>query len=478
MKKINIIGVIIILISCYACQRNNEQSAQKKNVLFIAVDDLRLQAGVYGKNQMKTPSIDQLGAEGIVFDKAYCAVPVCGASRASLMSGLRPTPSRFVNYYTKKDNDAPKVPSIAKWFKEKGYTTLSRGKIYHFWKDDTLAWSDTPYIPQTGVGFQNYLTEESLSIVKANQTAEQPNRIKGPAFESPDVADNAYPDGLLTEQVVKDLKHFAENEEPFFLAVGFWKPHLPFNAPKKYWDLYDESDLKLADNPEMPEGAPAQAHHNWNELRGMYTGIPQEGPVSDELAKKLIHGYYACVSYTDAQIGMILKELKHLGLDENTVVVLWGDHGWHLGDHGLWCKHCHFDKVLNAPLIIKDPEIKSGKTSSLVEFIDIYPTLCELSGIEQPTHLDGKSLKNVMKDPSAVHKEAVFARYHNGESVRTDQYLYTQWLNDGKVVADMLYDHANDPDENINVSKDPAYSDVVKELAALLEENRNALNKQ
>jgi arylsulfatase A-like enzyme len=477
MKRVLYVYFVLLVgfSGCQTVKKKDNEVKIKKNVLFIAVDDLRLQAKIYGEKQMKTPSIDQLGAEGVVFDKAYCAVPVCGASRASLMSGLRPTPKRFVNYYAKKDNDAPEVPSIAKWYKENGYTTLSRGKIYHSWEDDTLAWSDTPYMPQTGIGFQNYLTEESLSIVKTNQTAEHPNRVKGPAFESPDVPDNAYPDGMLTEQVVKDLKHFADSEEPFFLAVGFWKPHLPFNAPKKYWDLYDETDIKMASNPDMPEGAPSQAHHNWNELRGMYTDIPQEGPVSDELAKKLIHGYYACVSYTDAQIGMILSELKRLGLDKNTVIVLWGDHGWHLGDHGLWCKHCHFDKVLNAPLIVKDPDIKSARSSSLVEFIDIYPTLCELCGIEKPNHLDGTSFKNVMIDPSDEHKHAVFARYHNGESVRTNHYLYTQWLDNGEIVADMLYDHKNDPDENLNVSKNPQYKEVVKELSALLEQNRQSL---
>lgn len=457
-----------------SCGLESEKDEKPMNVLFIAVDDLRLQAGLYGQDQMITPSLDKLGNEGVVFSKAYCSVPVCGASRASLLSGLRPTPTRFVNYFTKKDVDAPDVPSIPMWFKENGYTTLSRGKIYHHSDDDLPAWSEKPYIPNAGIGWQAYLTEESKKIIESNKTASKPNQIIGPAYEAADVEDNGYLDGMLADKVIKDLNSFSNTGEPFFLAVGFWKPHLPFNAPKKYWDMYNEADIPLAANPFMPENAPAEASHEWTELRRMYDGIPKKGPVSDDLAKKLIHGYYACVSYTDAQIGKVLSELDRLGLAENTVVVLWGDHGWHLGEHGLWCKHCNFDKVLNAPLIVQAPgKAKGAKTNTLVEFIDIYPTLCDLTGLDKPEHLDGESLVPVLSDPEKEHKEAAFSRYHDGESVITKNFIYTQWSSDGEIVGKMLYDHSNDPKENINVVNDPQYREVVEELSQLIIQNND-----
>jgi arylsulfatase A-like enzyme len=478
MPRLLFILIIAIQLVSYSCKNEkNSGEKDKMNVLFIAVDDLRLQAGIYGQSQMNTPSMDQLGRQGIVFSRAYCSVPVCGASRASLLSGLRPTPSRFVNYYTKKDIDAPDVPSLPMWFKQNGYTTLSLGKVYHHKEDDTTAWSEKPYLPQAGIGFQSYITEESKKIVESNKTEDHPNQIIGPAYEAADVDDNGYPDGMLADKAIEDLRQFAKSREPFFLALGFWKPHLPFNAPKKYWNMYNEADMTLADNPFMPENAPKEAGHDWNELRGMYCGIPQEGPVSEELAKKLIHGYFACVSYTDAQIGKVLGELERLGLAENTIVVLWGDHGWHLGEHGLWCKHCNFDRVLNAPLIFRAPGKAGGaKTNTLVEFIDIYPTLCDLTGLKQPKHLDGKSLEPVLTDPEKKHKEAVFSRYHNGESVITEEFLYTAWIKDGEYVSQMLYDHTNDPDENINVAELPKYKSVVENMKLLLEEKDATLN--
>jgi len=419
---------------------------------------------------MITPSLDKLGSEGLVFLRAYCSVPVCGASRASLLTGLRPTPTRFMNYYTKKDIDAPNIPSLPMWFKTHGYNTLSRGKVYHYKEDDMNAWSEEPYLPTVGIGFQSYITKESQRIVESNQTASDPDQIIGPAFESADVEDNGYPDGMLADKAIEDLNQFAKTGEPFFLAVGFWKPHLPFNAPKKYWDMYNEADMSLADNPHMPLDAPKEAGHQWNELRGMYDGIPQKGPVSDELARKLIHGYYACVSYTDAQIGKVLSELDRLGLAENTVVVLWGDHGWHLGEHGLWCKHCNFDRVMNAPLIVRAPGKAEGKkSSSITEFIDIYPSLCDLCNLPKPEHLEGESFIQVLDNPVAKVKDAAYVKYHSGESIITERYTYTEFL-DGKGVmkSNMLYDLSSDPKENINISQKDENKEIVEELSDLL----------
>ena len=473
MKNYQAVLVLIIFqLSIYtpAISAVNTHANKKMNVLFIAVDDLRLQAGIFDQKQMHTPTLDKLGNSGVVFTRAYCSVPVCGASRASLLSGLRPTPTRFVNYYANKDKEAPEVTSLPKYFRENGYTTISLGKVYHDTYDDIDAWSEKPWdgvVPQHT--WRDYVLEENIELqnnidIKA-----------GYPYECADVEDNAYRDGKFAEKAISHLKQFKTTGEPFFLAVGFVKPHLPFNAPKKYWDLYNEKDIKLASNPNKPENAPKEAMHTWGELRAYY-GIPKKGPVSDEMAKKLIHGYYASVSYSDAQIGKVLDELERLGLAENTIVVLWGDHGWHLGEHGLWCKHCNFDRVMNAPLIIKVPGKAVGaKTETLVEFIDIYPTLCDLTGLKQPKHLDGKSLVPVLTNPSAIHKQAVFCRYHNGESVITKDFVYTKWIKEGQYVSQMLYNHTTDIKENRNVAEKPAYKNIVEKMNLLLEEKDKTL---
>lgn len=476
---------MIVNTSCKQ-QTKKQELPQKPNVLFIAVDDLRLQANLYGQKQMSTPSLDRLGSEGVVFDRAYCSVPVCGASRASLMSGVRPTPSRFVNYYTRKDTDFPNKPSLAKHFKNNGYTTISNGKIYHHKDDDLEAWSEEPYIPNPGLGWQNYLSEESKEIVEKNYAIQKAKAkeisenfkdvsdrmIKGPAWECIDVEDNAYPDGMLADKSIDDLQRLVKKGDPFFMAVGFWKPHLPFNAPKKYWDLYNEDEIVLADNPYKPIDAPDDAMHTWNELRGMYENMPQEGNVPDSIAKKLIHGYYASVSYSDAQIGKLLDELERLGIADNTIVVLWGDHGWHLGEHTLWAKHCNFDRVMKAPLIVRAPgKDKAKRSTSIVEFIDMYPSLCELTNLPIPEHLDGTSFVPVLNNPNAKTKEAAFVKYHGAETVITERYNYTEFLDEeGSVKSNMLYDLQVDPKENQNISLKDENKELVENLSVLLSE--------
>lgn len=476
-KNAAIAAIAALTFSCSGGEEANE-AREPLNVLFIPVDDLRYQANVFGQEEMITPNLDQLAKDGVAFNRAYCNVPVCGASRASLMSGVRPTPDRFVNFYASKDEDFPHKPSIAKWFKDHGYTTVSMGKVYHHQHDDLDAWSKEPWDHQAqiGIGWQSYITEESRIIIEGNRTEEHPNRVIGPAWEAADVPDNGYPDGLLAERAIEQLKVFAETGEPFFLGVGFTKPHLPFNAPQKYWDMYDVDDLVLADNPFKPLNAPDAAMHEWGELRGMYHGIPQEGPVCKETEINLVHGYYACVTYIDFQVGKLMQALEETGLADNTIVILWGDHGFHLGEHGLWAKHCNFDRVLAAPLIVKSPDIEGHITETLVEFIDIYPSLVELAGLPMPDHLDGKSFVPSMKDPEVEHKEAIFSRYINGESVKTDQFLYTEWVNeDGYIYARMLYDNHNDPAENVNISEEPEYADVVEKHHIMLQELRESL---
>ena len=282
--------------------------------------------------------------------------------------------------------------------------------------------------------------------------------------------DNAYPDGRLAEHAVETMGRLAKREQPFFLAVGFFKPHLPFNAPRKYWDLYPKDTIKLPDNyRQKPKGAPQEAVHNSGELRA-YHGVPRRGPVSDEMAQNLIRGYYACVSYTDALVGKLLDELDRLKLTDNTIIVLWGDHGWNLGDHTMWCKHSCFETSLQVPLLVAAPGYKAGlRSSKLVESIDIYPTLCDLTGLVKPDHLQGQSLVPLLKDPEAKWKSFAISRYRTGDSIRTDRFRYTKYSRpNGQALGQMLHDHKSDPVENTNIANQ---SDQAGKLAKLLQTN-------
>jgi len=414
---------------------------------------------------MISPHIDQLASSGVVFNRSYCQSPVCGASRASLLSGLRPTRDRPYVWDLHADKQWNAPLSLPRHFKNHGYHTISNGKIYHHNNDGAGSWSEDTWRPKGN--WRNYLLEESRKLAAKN-----PRQV-GPAYEAADVADDAYFDGMIADKGISDLRRLKPMDKPFLLALGFLKPHLPFNAPKKYWDMYKPEEIDLADNPFRPKGAPDAAIHKWGELRA-YHGIPKTGPLSDEMARTLVHGYYACTSYTDAQIGRVLNELDRLGLRDNTIVVLWGDHGWNLGEHTLWCKHCHFQTSLRAPLIVCVPGLTGGvKTDGLTEFVDIYPSLCELAGLSAPGHVEGRSFVPLMKDPNRPWKEAVYSRFHSGDSVRTDRYCYTEWTKkDGKVYARMLYDQKLDPDENVNISERPENAGLVKKLSERLHKFR------
>jgi len=440
------------------------QAEGRPNILFIAVDDLRPELNTYGATWIQSPNIDRLAGEGLQFNRAYCQVPVCGASRASLLSGVRPTRDRFVTYYTRLDEDLPGTTSLPGLFRENGYITISNGKIYHHSTDDRNSWTEVwnPQ-PTNASGWRDYQTPENIALASVEGA-------RGLPYERAVVDDDAYFDGRVATKSIEDLQELAAGEAPFFLAVGFRKPHLPFNAPARYWDLYSEEAIRLADNPYAPEGSPPEAMHNFGELRH-YAGIPADGPIDEETARAMIHGYYACVSYTDAQVGRVLDELDRLGLRENTIVILWGDHGYHLGEHGLWCKHCNFEKVMRTPMILSAPGFEGGTlTDALVEFVDIYPTLAELCGLVAPGHLQGESLVPLLEDPETSIKEAAYSRWHAGESVITERYIYTEWLDaDRETTARMLYDLQADPGENVNIAELPENAELVLELSALLD---------
>ncbi len=443
---------------------SESSSTRRPNILFIAVDDLRPELHCYGASHIVSPNIDRLARTGVRFDMAYCMISVCGASRASLMTGIRPTPRRFTSYLTRADKDAPGIKTMNTHFRQHGYYTVSLGKIFHVPADNADGWSEKPWRPS---GVPPYRLEENMRLHRQRQR--QHRRKRGPPYEAADVPDEAYADGQLAQHAVDVLERLAKRDEPFFLAVGFFKPHLPFVAPKKYWDLYDFETIDLPPNHEAPKDAPAVSLHNSGELRA-YAGVPAKGPIPRELARRLIHGYYACVSYTDAQIGKVLAALERLGLDENTIVVLWSDHGWNLGEHGLWCKHCCYETSMRIPLIVRAPGKQQGVSSfALVETIDLYPTLCEAAGLPLPQHLEGKSFLGLLDDPKAAHKSAAVGRYGRGDTIRTHRYRFTEYRNgQGKLLGTMLYNHVDDPGETVNIVKQPELAETVAELAKQL----------
>ena len=450
--------------------------AKRPNVLFIAVDDLRPQLGCYGHKEIISPNIDRLAAAGIRFDRAYCQQAICAASRCSLLSGCRPDTTKIYDLAHPLRQMMPDIVSLPQLFKSHGYTTISLGKIYHHRSDDLVGWSEKPDYEKGAWKGRGYLAPESIEDIKAVPPGKKGmvKRGLGPAFEGPDVPDSAYADGIVSDSAVARLRKFAETGEPFFLAVGFYKPHLPFNAPRKYWDMYPTAKVRLPANNTPPKGATRFSLTNWGELRA-YTNIPKSGPCTDELARQLIRGYCAAVSYADAMIGKVLDELDRLKLRDNTVVVLWGDHGWKLGEYGCWSKHTNVELDTRAPLIIAAPGVKPGQsTAALCEFVDIYPTLAELCGLDAPKTCEGVSLAPLMADPGRRWKSAAFSQYPRGTimgyTMRTDRWRYTRWVDrkSGDIRAEELYDHQADPGENRNVIAG-ADQAVLKKLRAQAE---------
>lgn len=446
---------------------------RKLNVLFVAVDDLRPELGCYGVQGIHSPAIDALAARGTVFCRAYCQQAVCSPSRTSLLTGRRPDTTRVYDLETHFRPQLPDVVTLPQHFKQHGYHVQGLSKIYHPGLDDPPSWSVPWWEPKA----QQYADPEDLKALaearkKARAEGKDVKRVRGPAWEAPDVADHALPDGLTADKAIEVLRQI--KDRPFFLAVGFLKPHLPFVAPKKYFDLYPPDKVKLAPNPNPPQDVPPIALHNWQELRA-YNDIPKQGPLPESKARELVRGYYAATSYMDAQLGRVLAELESLGLKDSTIVVLWGDHGWQLGEHGLWCKHTNFEVAARAPLLFAVPGQKNpgAKTQALAEFVDIYPTLSELCGLPLPAGLEGTSLAPVLNDPQRPWKPAAFSQYPRGKvmgySMRTDRYRLTEWRESGRDPVGLeLYDHKADPDENVNLAGRPEHKTTIAELVALL----------
>ena len=511
-------------ISIYLCWLVPFFSAlqAKPNVLFIAIDDLRPELGCYGSPIAQSPHLDELAKEGMCFDRAYCQQAICSPSRASLMTGARPDQIGVIENTAYFRELNPEVVTLPQHFISQGYEAVYCGKIYHGrMTDDRHSWSRKAAYDQCSVerthlpgGYALVENQKLWASNKEKMLARYGQQgsgglIHGPAYESAEVPDHAYSDGYSTQLAIATLRDHLEKKpkQPLFLALGFKKPHLNFVAPKKYWDLYDREKIKLSQQSGAPIAGAATGLHASFELRTRH-GIPKKGPIGPELAQTLLHGYYACVSYVDAQIGLMLEALEEAGVRDDTVIVVWGDHGWHLGDMGIWGKATNYEIATRVPLIVWTPNMQArGQHSkALVELVDIYPTLCELTNLPVPEHLAGESFASLLDDPKEEGKEYAVSQFPNpalrewaanplspgmretffgplieaveerikrqqgklwdrelfenhlmGYSLRTNRHRLVAWLDYRNVHAEPLfwelYDHAKDPKESQNIAK-------------------------
>lgn len=442
--------ISVVALTASAPVHGQRLDTGKMNVLFIIADDMRPELGCYGVDDIVTPYIDHIAAQATVFLNAYCNIPVSGASRASLFTGIYPHyPERFTAFDASAEKDCPEAVSLPECFKENGYYVVSNGKVFHNITDHAHDWSESPWrVHPDGYG-KDWAEYNKWELWQNDESARyiSPKTLRGPFYESVDVLDTAYIDGRVAQKTIADLRRLKDKEQPFFLACGFWKPHLPFNAPKKYWDLYKREEIRLASNAYCPEGLPKQVTSS-GEIRGYgkFTSFKDE-----EFQRNAKHGYYACVSYVDAQIGLILNELERLGLEESTIVIIIGDHGWHLGEHGFWGKHNLMNHSTRAPLIVRVPHCKGGKAGGIVEFVDIYPTLCELCEIPVPgSQLQGKSFVPILKDCGERTKKYAFVQWSGGYNLVSENYSTTIWLKNDSVTARMMFDRRVDAAENEN----------------------------
>ena len=473
IAALSVTGSTIGLSSTFA--QGAVDGNEKLNVLFIAVDDLRPELGCYGHQMVQSPNIDALAVSGTRFTRAYCQEAICAASRSSLLSGCRPDTTGIYGLNTPLRQAMPDILSLPQHFRNNGYTTISLGKIYHHGNDDKVGWSLRPR-----TGGSAYCLSENQDYMKQRREEGKAkgledkllrNYARGPASEGADVPDNAYLDGAMTDVAIQQMRK--NQDRPFFLAAGYKKPHLPFNAPKKYWDLYDRDSILLPD-PTPPADTPSLAFTNWGELRS-YSDVPAKGDLDEAKTRELIHAYYASVSYIDAQIGRLMAELDRLNLRDKTAIILWGDHGWKLGEYGDWSKHTNFELDTHVPMLLSAPGYSARQQcDALTEFVDIYPTLAELCGLPIPEHCEGTSMVPLLQQPTRGWKTAVFSQYPRGKvmgySLRTKRWRYNEWINreTKAVVARELYDHASDPFAHVNVVDQPEHAEFVERLAGTM----------
>ncbi|MDA0347067.1 MAG: sulfatase [Verrucomicrobia bacterium] len=442
------------------------------NVLFIIADDLRPDLGAYGDALAVTPNLDRLASEALVFNRAYCQKAVCWPSRNSFFSGLMPASlGKKTNAFATFRSDHPDLVALPQLFKNNGWYTRGFGKILHNGQDDPVSWSEPYFTPEP----LHYAAKENLGKHPIINKSVPENRVN-PLFESADVKDDAYEDGLTAKAAREAIRDAAVRDEPFFMMVGFHKPHTPFNAPKKYWDLYDRESIPLAEFLNPPQNVNKLfAVHNSDYVRS-FQDIPESGLFPDKLAREIKHAYYACISYVDALVGSVLAELEATGQRDNTIIVFTSDHGYQLGDHSLWSKHTNFELATRVPLLVSLPgaPLNGKSTDGLVELVDLFPTLATLCGLPLPEHLEGKDFGRLLFEPGSEGRSEAYSEFARngavGRSIRTDRFRYIEWREQksGEVVARELYDHRNDPGENVNIAGDPGYAKAVSELSKQL----------
>lgn len=534
-----LLAVLLILACMSSCKSNGQQeneAVKKPNILFIAIDDLRPELGCYGSDVAITPNLDRLASDGMRFNRAYCQQAICSPSRASLMTGARPETINVIENFTYFRDLNPDIVTLPQHLRSNGYETVYCGKIYHGqFTDEELSWSRQAAHKKVAVDKPNliggYYLPENQAIFKKNQAAMKAKYGdkskyglgKGPAYEMADVPDHTYPDGYNAQLAIATMKDMLEKEDkPFFLGLGFKMPHLDWLAPKRYWDMYDRNKITTAPEDNAPNNGAAMGLHASFELRARH-GIPKQGPIEGDLATTLKHAYLASVTYIDAQVGRMITALDEAGIRDNTIIMVWSDHGWHLGDMGIWGKATNYEIGTRVPLIVWTPDMpkesRGKSTEALVELIDMYPTLCDLAGINPPEHLEGQSFRPLLTDPSRKWKQAVFSQFPNpalrewaanplspgmretyfgplieevearikdqqkekwdrelfendlmGYAMRTDRYRLVAWKDrktPGKAPLFVeLYDHENDSGETENIAEN--HPELVADLLARL----------
>jgi arylsulfatase A-like enzyme len=501
-NKLKYLSLLIILSGSFiSCKQTKTEETtitenikrKKPNILFISIDDLNTTIGYYGNTQIKTPNIDKLAGQGTAFLNNHCQQALCGPSRASILSGLRPDNSRVWELFTQVRKANPDMISLPEYLRSYGYETGGSGKVYDGStvdaKRDSLSWS-IPFVKPKGTRWLEHKEIDRFAGVEKG--------TKNVPVEAPDLPESEFLDAMIVDEGLKLLDTMVKGDKPFFLAVGIKKPHLPFVAPKKYWDLYNRDSIKIAEVQEFPESIPSFHFQPSWELRSGYAPIPETDPLPVALQKELKHGYYACISHADHQVGRLLDALDKLGIRNNTIVVLWSDHGYHLGDHSMWNKFTNLEQSTATPLIISAPGFTlHNKTNSPTELIDVFPTLCDLTGIEIPSAADGVSLLPVLRNGKEKVKDFAVTQYHRttkegikleGYSLRTERYRYTEWVRkmfktgDGSyskdnVQASEFYDYRTDPLERKNLINEIKYKSVIDSLKTYMTDYFRSQNR-
>ena len=505
------------------------RAADRPNVLFIAIDDLRPELGCYGSEVAVTRNLDAIADDGLLFSRAYCQEAICRPSRASLMTGMRPESTGLFHNYVSLRELQPDILTLPQHLIANGYETTYIGKIFHQGDtDEENSWSRTPVRWIKGIRKPKgpYRLPENVKLKADNfkemfakyGEAARRGLASGPAFEKADVPDHAYPDGYNTLLAIATLKELAKDDKPFFLGMGYKLPHLNWCCPAKYWDLYDPEKIPMASETDAPANGAAMGLHASFELRTR-SNIPKYGPIGSTLSRTLKHAYLASTSYVDAQIGLMVNALEEAGVRDNTIIIVWGDHGWHLGDMGVWGKATNYEIATRVPMMIWTPDMmaRGARTNALVELVDIFPTLCELTGVPVPEHLEGQSFVPLLAEPGLDWKQAAFSQYPNpalrewaanplspqmretwfgplikeveqkmikqqgdkwnrelfeehlmGYTMRTDRYRLVAWRDHRRPQAEPLfielYDHESDPDETRNIAR--SNPEIVQRLMA------------